>query len=119
MADSLALSQGITHRGRSWATIAATGYSKKLDWEVELAAVIGRPVKNFPSNARSIALPLHLRQRSFRARYGRSDRSERNIAIPLRLDRGKNHFDGACPIGPWIVPADDIPDPQDLSSSSG
>src|SRR5882757_1962409 len=26
-----------------WATIAATGYSKKLDWEVELAAVIGRP----------------------------------------------------------------------------
>ena len=24
-------------------------------------------------------------------------------------------FDGACPVGPWIVPADDIPDPQNLA----
>jgi 2-keto-4-pentenoate hydratase/2-oxohepta-3-ene-1,7-dioic acid hydratase in catechol pathway len=24
-------------------------------------------------------------------------------------------FDGACPIGPWIVPAREIPDPQNLA----
>jgi 2-keto-4-pentenoate hydratase/2-oxohepta-3-ene-1,7-dioic acid hydratase in catechol pathway len=23
-------------------------------------------------------------------------------------------FDGSCPLGPWIVPASDIPDPQKL-----
>src|SRR3984957_3922297 len=23
-------------------------------------------------------------------------------------------FDGSCPLGPWIVPASDIPDPQNL-----
>ena len=24
-------------------------------------------------------------------------------------------FDGSCPLGPWIVPASDIPDPQNLA----
>lgn len=24
-------------------------------------------------------------------------------------------FDGACPIGPWLVPASRVPDPQDLA----
>jgi 2-keto-4-pentenoate hydratase/2-oxohepta-3-ene-1,7-dioic acid hydratase in catechol pathway len=27
---------------------------------------------------------------------------------------GQKCFDGSCPIGPWIVPADDIADPQNL-----
>src|SRR5258708_7504186 len=30
------------------ATVAATAYSKKLDWEVELAAGIGKPAENVP-----------------------------------------------------------------------
>ena len=28
---------------------------------------------------------------------------------------GQKSFDGACPLGPWIVPARDIADPQNLS----
>jgi 2-keto-4-pentenoate hydratase/2-oxohepta-3-ene-1,7-dioic acid hydratase in catechol pathway len=27
---------------------------------------------------------------------------------------GQKCFDGACPLGPWIVPASDIADPQNL-----
>ena len=27
---------------------------------------------------------------------------------------GQKSFDGSCPLGPWIVPAREIPDPQNL-----
>jgi 2-keto-4-pentenoate hydratase/2-oxohepta-3-ene-1,7-dioic acid hydratase in catechol pathway len=34
---------------------------------------------------------------------------------PFRFDWiAHKGFDGACPLGPWIVPARDIPDPQRL-----
>ena len=35
---------------------------------------------------------------------------------PFKFDWvAHKNFDGACPLGPWIVPASDIPDPQNLS----
>ena len=35
---------------------------------------------------------------------------------PFKYDWiGQKNFDGACPLGPWIVPASAIPDPQNLS----
>jgi 2-keto-4-pentenoate hydratase/2-oxohepta-3-ene-1,7-dioic acid hydratase in catechol pathway len=38
-----------------------------------------------------------------------------HIASPFRYDWiGQKSFDGACPLGPWIVPATEVPDPQVL-----
>jgi 2-keto-4-pentenoate hydratase/2-oxohepta-3-ene-1,7-dioic acid hydratase in catechol pathway len=35
---------------------------------------------------------------------------------PFRFDWiSHKGFDGACPLGPWITPARDIPDPQSLA----
>jgi len=37
---------------------------------------------------------------------------------PMHFDWiGQKGFEGACPIGPWITPAADVPDPQDLALS--
>ena len=94
--------------------IKATDYSKKLDWEVELAAVIGRPAKNVPVDKAlsyvagyTVANDLSARDRGRRPHI--SDTS------PFKADWvAHKSFDGSCPLGPWIVPTSDIPDPQNL-----
>ena len=97
-----------------WATIAATAYSKKLDWEVELAAVIGRPVKNISVERALDCVAGYTCANDLSAR-DMSKRPEASEKSPFHFDwTGQKSFDGACPLGPWIVPADDIPDPQDL-----
>ena len=40
---------------------------------------------------------------------------EADQQVPARADwLAHKSFEGACPLGPWITPADDIPDPHDL-----
>ncbi len=96
------------------ATIAATGYSKKLDWEVELAAVIGTPARNIPVERALDCVAGYTCANDLSAR-DMSKRLEASEKSPFHFDwTGQKSFDGACPLGPWIVPADDIPDPQDL-----
>ena len=93
-------------------TVAATGYSKKLDWEVELAAVIGRPVKNVTVETALAYVAGYTCANDLSAR-DLSKRAEASETSPFHADwTGQKSFDGACPLGPWIVPADDIPDPQ-------
>ena len=90
-------------------------YSQMLDWEAELTAVIGRPAKDVPLAKAldyvagyTIANDLSARDATKRAKV--SDTS------PFKYDWvGQKSFDGACPVGPWIVPASDIPDPQNLA----
>ena len=96
-------------------TVVAAHYSPKLDWEVELAAIIGRPAKNVP-----VADAL-----DYVAGYtAANDLSARNLGRRQNLDPrspfahdwvSQKCFDGSCPLGPWIVPASDIPDPQNLA----
>ena len=97
------------------ATVTATSYTQKLDWEVELAAVIGKAAKNV-----SVENAL-----DYVAGYtAANDLSARDLSrrphIPdtstFKSDWiGQKSFDGACPLGPWIVPAQDIPDPDNLA----
>jgi 2-keto-4-pentenoate hydratase/2-oxohepta-3-ene-1,7-dioic acid hydratase in catechol pathway len=97
------------------ATVKISHYSKKMDWEIELAAVIGRAAKNVTEAKAldyvagyTIANDLSARDRGFRANV--SDTS------PFKADWvAHKSFDGSCPLGPWIVPASDIGDPQKLS----
>ena len=105
-------SRSISHPG---ATVKISEYSKKMDWEVELAAVIGKTAKNVPMNKAlsyvagyTIANDLSARDRGRRPHI--PDHS------PFKADWvAHKSFDGSCPLGPWIVPASDIKDPQNLS----
>lgn len=79
--------------------------STQIDWEAELAVVIGRPGKNIP---RAAALE-HV--------FGYTvvnDISARDLQTAHgQFFKGKS-LDGACPMGPWIVTRDEIPDPHAL-----
>ena len=89
-----------------------TVVTKKLDYEVELAVVIGKPGRHIPAERAlehvfgyTIANDVTARDRQ---------------AVPhpqggweYALGPGKN-FDTSAPLGPWIVTRDEIADPQDL-----
>jgi 2-keto-4-pentenoate hydratase/2-oxohepta-3-ene-1,7-dioic acid hydratase in catechol pathway len=88
--------------------------SRMVDWEAELAAVIGRPAKNVPlakalDYVAAYTVSNDLSARDLMRRSPVSDTS------PFRYDWiGQKCFDGACPLGPYLVPASDIKDPQKL-----
>ncbi|HLH95549.1 MAG TPA: fumarylacetoacetate hydrolase family protein [Xanthobacteraceae bacterium] len=96
------------------ATIKISDYSKMMDWEIELAAVIGRKAKNVTEKnalayvaGYTIANDLSARDRGRRPHV--ADTS------PFKADWvAHKSFDGSCPLGPWIVPASDVADPQNL-----
>jgi len=92
--------------------------SKKVDWEVELAVVIGREGKYIP------------RERAMEYVGGytiSNDVSYRDLQFPVgwpeKLSRlGQNWVEGkgldnAFPMGPWLVTTDEIPNPHDLRIS--
>lgn len=95
-------------------TTALPAYSQKVDWEIELAAVIGRKASQVKaadalSYVAGYTIANDLSARDFVAREGIEPSS------PFRYDwLAHKGFDGACPLGPWIVPARDIPDPHNL-----
>jgi len=97
------------------ATISASQYTQKLDWEAELAAVIGKPAKNVPVEKALDHVAGYTAANDLSAR----DLSRRpHIADTSAFKSdwiGQKSFDGSCPLGPWIVPARDIPDPQNLA----
>ena len=96
------------------ATIRASHYAKELDWEIELAAVIGRPAKDVPKEKALDYVAGYTAANDLSAR----DRGRRPGVEPssfFKMDWSKHKsFDGSCPLGPWIVPASDIADPQKL-----
>lgn len=83
--------------------------SKEIDYEGELAIVIGRTAKNVS------------REKALDYIFGytiANDVSARDWQRRLELGggqftRGKS-FDGFCPIGPWITTKDEIPNPNRL-----
>jgi 2-keto-4-pentenoate hydratase/2-oxohepta-3-ene-1,7-dioic acid hydratase in catechol pathway len=96
------------------ATIKISGYSKAMDWEIELAAVIGRPAKDVPKEKALAFVAGYMASNDLSAR-DRGFRPNVNPTSPFKMDWTKHKtFEGSCPIGPWIVPASDIADPQQL-----
>lgn len=97
------------------ATISALHYTQKLDWEAELAAVIGKSAKNVPVEKALDYVAGYTAANDLSAR----DLSRRpHIADTSAFKSdwiGQKSFDGSCPLGPWIVPAHDIPDVQNLA----
>ncbi|TGD41661.1 FAA hydrolase family protein [Pseudotabrizicola sediminis] len=81
--------------------------SEKTDWEVELGVVIGRPGKNITEADAMDHIAGYCVV---------NDVSERGFQIERggQWTKGKG-CDTFGPIGPWLVTADDVNDPQDLS----
>ncbi|MEV0603971.1 fumarylacetoacetate hydrolase family protein [Streptomyces sp. NPDC050315] len=81
--------------------------SEKTDWEVELAIVIGSTARYLETDEQALAAV---------AGYTIAhDVSEREFQIERggQWDKGKN-CETFNPLGPWLVTADEIPDPQSL-----
>jgi 2-keto-4-pentenoate hydratase/2-oxohepta-3-ene-1,7-dioic acid hydratase in catechol pathway len=81
--------------------------SEHVDYEAELAVVIGRKVKNVsPSEAMDCILG-YMCANDVSARDWQIEKQKKQWA------RGKS-FDTFCPLGPCLVTRDEIPDPQNL-----
>jgi 2-keto-4-pentenoate hydratase/2-oxohepta-3-ene-1,7-dioic acid hydratase in catechol pathway len=96
------------------AAVKATHYAKNLDWEIELAAVVGRPAKDVSVDKALSYVAGYTVANDFSARdRGRRPGVEETSFFKMDWTKHKS-FDGSCPIGPWITPASDIADPQNL-----
>jgi 2-keto-4-pentenoate hydratase/2-oxohepta-3-ene-1,7-dioic acid hydratase in catechol pathway len=96
-------------------TVKLPAYSTMVDWEAELAAVIGRAardvaIENALDHVAGYTIANDLSARDFTKRPHIADNS------PFKYDwLAQKCFEGACPLGPWIVPADAIPNPQNVA----
>jgi 2-keto-4-pentenoate hydratase/2-oxohepta-3-ene-1,7-dioic acid hydratase in catechol pathway len=92
-------------------TVALPAYSKQVDWEAELAVVIGAPARNVSVDAamEHVAGYTIMNDLSLRDCGTRTDWNVRHDFMS-----GKS-FDTGAPMGPWIVPAAQIPDVYKLS----
>jgi 2-keto-4-pentenoate hydratase/2-oxohepta-3-ene-1,7-dioic acid hydratase in catechol pathway len=85
-------------------------HSNALDFEVELAVVIGKPGRDIPE------------ERALEHVFGYTVGNDVSVRDYQRRHGGQwfkgKSFDTHCPLGPWITTADEIPDPQVLDISS-
>jgi len=97
------------------AAVRLPAYSKAVDWEIELAVVIGREASNIAAEDALSCVAGYTIANDLSAR----DMMKREKVQPgstFHLDwLSQKCFDGACPLGPWIVPADDVGDPHRLA----
>ncbi|BBA97592.1 putative isomerase [Actinacidiphila reveromycinica] len=88
-------------------TVLVPRGSEKTDWEVELAVVIGRELRYAASHEEAMAavagytVAHDVSERAFQTERGG------------QWDKGKN-CETFNPLGPWLVTADEVPDPQAL-----
>lgn len=81
-------------------------FSEKMDYEAELAVVIGRAGRSIPAaeamdHVFGYTVANDVTARDVQRRHGG------------QWLKGKG-MDGSCPLGPWILTADEIADPQNL-----
>jgi len=82
--------------------------SEKTDWEVELGVVIGRDaryldsVEDAPAYIAGYCISHDISERAFQIERGG------------QWTKGKS-CDGFNPLGPWLLTADEVPDPQQLA----
>ena len=86
--------------------------TKKLDYEVELAVVIGKPGRHIPAERALEHVFGYTVANDITAR-DRQAVPHPEGGFEYALGPGKN-FDTSAPLGPWIVTRDEIADPQDL-----
>jgi 2-keto-4-pentenoate hydratase/2-oxohepta-3-ene-1,7-dioic acid hydratase in catechol pathway len=89
-------------------------YSKCVDWEAEIAIVIGRECRDV-SVERALDYVAGLSIVNDLSARDHVRRKGVPVESPFHFDWvGQKSFDGALPFGPWICPLDDVRDPGDL-----
>lgn len=94
-------------------TIPLPKRSSQIDYECELAVVIGKTAKDV---SRADALRYVFGYTCANDVSARDWQREKSLGGG-QFARGKS-FDGFCPIGPWVVTADEIPNPNALRLST-
>lgn len=88
---------------------------EKMDWEAELGCVIGTKATNVPLDKALDHVAFYTIGNDLSAR-DLTARPHIAFQSPFKYDWiGQKVFDGACPMGPWLVPADEVGDPQKLA----
>lgn len=87
---------------------------ERLDWEAEIAAVIGKPARNVSEADALKHVAGYMIANDLSAR----DRMARRNGIAGTTFYynwiGHKSFENSCPTGPYILPAEFVADPQDL-----
>jgi 2-keto-4-pentenoate hydratase/2-oxohepta-3-ene-1,7-dioic acid hydratase in catechol pathway len=94
-----------TVNGPYGAIVIDPAVSEQVDWEAELAVIIGKGGKNIREEDALAHVFGYTVLNDVTARDLQSRHKQ--------FFKGKS-VDGYCPMGPWIVTADEIPDPQQL-----
>jgi len=98
------------------ASLALTRNNVAVGWEVELAVVIGREGRDIPreralDHVFGYTILNDISERKLNSRI--ENRRKREFDIFFDWLGGK-WFDGFAPCGPWIITADELPDPHSL-----
>lgn len=80
--------------------------STHSDWEVELGVIIGQRASYVPESDALSHVAGYVLANDISERFNQKERGS-------QWSKGKGH-DTFCPVGPWLVTADEIPDPQEL-----
>jgi 2-keto-4-pentenoate hydratase/2-oxohepta-3-ene-1,7-dioic acid hydratase in catechol pathway len=94
----------------SGATVKIPDYTQQLDWEAEIALVIGRQAREVDVDSAmdyvaGLTILNDLSARDLMKRYD----------VPFLFDWiGQKCFTGAAPTGPWITPLECVDDPGNL-----
>ena len=97
------------------AVVKIPAWSKNMDWEIELAAVIGKTASNVSASKALSYVAGWTIANDLSARDGMR-REGVPTSSPFAYDWiSQKCFDGACPIGPWIVPSSEIKNPHNLA----
>jgi 2-keto-4-pentenoate hydratase/2-oxohepta-3-ene-1,7-dioic acid hydratase in catechol pathway len=89
--------------------ICSPSFVEKLDYEVELALIIGKNCKNIEE---SEAMDVIIGYMVF------NDVSARGIQFEDKQFTRAKGFDTFAPCGPWITTADEVPNPQNLKMTT-
>ena len=90
------------------AEVVIPGFTEQLDYEIEIATIIGRRTKNV---SKENALDYVAGFCVFNDISARDIQSREHANKVILL--GKS-FDTSCPLGPWLTTRDEIPDPEHL-----
>lgn len=96
------------------AEVRRPALSQRVDWEAELAVVIGRQTEQVGIEDALSYVAGYACANDFSAR-DLSRRPQVQPGSPFRFDwLAHKCFPGSSPVGPVLVPASHVPDPQDL-----
>ncbi len=107
--EPVVFTKAITSLGGANDDVTLPAESTATDWEIELGFVIGREARQVKEeNALTFVAGYCLA----------NDISERDWQIKRNGQWGKGKsFDGFGPVGPWLVTADEVTDPQNINLS--